>query len=191
MPRQDPFQQFATREHPSMSQLELKFRDRPNEKLSIADDNQLPSEQSAKEEASSQERAGSLNEGADSLAEFDKQMSKSIVEAVDAKKKVVAAAKEKANAVRKRPASSHEPSVLKRPCKAVAPSIPSSLTPDFLSVTKCSGTETKNRPCFTSKAYHHIRKLAEKQGHNDEKSRMFGSIAGQAAGAAWDKEFRK
>ena len=34
-------------------------------------------------------------------------------------------AKEKANAARKRPASSHEPSVLKRPCTAVVPSIPS------------------------------------------------------------------
>ena len=158
-----------------------------------ANDNQLPIE-CAKEEASSQERACSPNEkpGADTLAEFEEKMSKSVAEAADAKKKAAAAAKErKLMLQKKRPASSHEPSVLKRPSKAVAPSIPSCLTSDFLSITKCSAEETKNRRGFTSRAYHHIRKLAQQKGYSDEKSKMFASMAGQAGGAAWDKEFKK
>ena len=95
---------------------------------------------------------------------------------------------------KKRPASSHESAVLKRPSGAVAPSIkgmPSCLTSYFSSITKCSEKETKNRKGFTSRAYHHIRKLAQEKGYSDEKSKMFGSMASQAGGAAWDKEFKK
>ena len=101
-------------------------------------------------------------------------------------------AKEKANAARKRPASSHEPSVLKRPAAAVAPGIPSCLTSNFLSITQCSNWyETRGRRDFTSRAYHHLRVVARNKGYSDDKAKRFASIAGQAAGAAWDKAFKK
>ena len=104
-------------------------------------------------------------------------------------------AKEKANAARKRPASSHEPSVLKRPATAVAPSIPSCLTFAFLSMTQCNNRypyiAQKGRRDFASRAYHHLRKLSRAKGYSDDQAKRFASIAGQAAGAAWDKTFKK
>ena len=183
MHRQDPFQQFAYRA-PDQP-LALRFNGRPNghvhSSMADASDNQL----SIEEQACSQERSCSPNEkpSTDTLAEFEEKMNKSVAEAVNANK-----------AAKKRPASSHESVVMKRPSGAVAPSIkgiPSCLTSGFSSITKCSEKETKNRKGFTSRAYHHIRKLAQEKGYSDEKSKMFGSMASQAGGAAWDKEFKK